>query len=162
MHAVHVAAPDEADAVAALVNAAFLVESFFKRGNRTTPEEIRRMMHSGEFLVMGDRPGAPDACVYARIDGSRGFFGMLSVGPGQQGRGLGRALIAAVEARAAAAGCDTMEIHVVNLREELPALYRRLGYTETGTLPFPDEEEITRPCHFIVMTKELAGVRPPA
>ena len=36
-------------------------------------------------------------------------------------------LIDAVEARARELGCRVMDIHIVNLREELPAYYRRLG-----------------------------------
>jgi GNAT superfamily N-acetyltransferase len=80
---------------------------------------------------------------------------MLSIDPGQKGRGFGRALIDAVESRARAAGCPSMKIHIVNLREELPPFYQRLGYVETGTLPFPSPDEATRPCHFIVMTKAL-------
>jgi hypothetical protein len=48
-----------------------------------------------------------------------------------------------------------MEIEVVNLREELPPYYRRLGYVERGTRPFPDVERTSRPCHFIVMDKDL-------
>jgi GNAT superfamily N-acetyltransferase len=80
---------------------------------------------------------------------------MLSIDPEHQGRGLARLLIDAVESRSRAAGCPRMKIHIVNLREELPPFYRRLGYVETGTLPFPILEETTRPCHFIVMTKAL-------
>ena len=80
---------------------------------------------------------------------------MLSIDPAHQGRGLGRLLIDAVESRCRAAGCPRMKIHIVNLREELPPFYRRLGYVEDGTLPFSTPEEATRPCHFIVMTKAL-------
>jgi hypothetical protein len=49
--------------------------------------------------------------------------------------------------------CRFMDIHIVNLRQELPAYYRRLGYVEEGTLPFPAPECTSRPCSFIVMTK---------
>lgn len=49
-----------------------------------------------------------------------------------------------------------MEIRVVDVREELPPLYRRLGYVEVGTEPFPDTERAKLPCRFIVMTKPLA------
>jgi hypothetical protein len=49
-----------------------------------------------------------------------------------------------------------MDIHIVNLREELPPYYRRLGYAERGTLPFSAPERASRPCHFIVMTKPLS------
>ena len=49
-----------------------------------------------------------------------------------------------------------MDIHIVNLREELTPYYRRLGYVESGTLPFSEPERASRPCFFIVMTKPLS------
>ena len=58
--------------------------------------------------------------------------------------------------RCRAAGRPRVKIYIVNLREELPPFYRRLGYIESGTLPFPIPEEATRPCHFIVMSKACA------
>jgi GNAT superfamily N-acetyltransferase len=81
---------------------------------------------------------------------------MLAVEPSCQGQGLGSRLIGEVEARCRRCGCRYIDIHLVNLREELPGFYRRRGYVESGTLPFSDSERSTRPCHFIVMTKALA------
>jgi len=154
-----VARADEATAVAALVNTAFQVEAFFKRGDRTDAGDIGNMMQRGEFLVLDhlearDAPGTGlAACVYTRTNGDRGYFGMLSIDPRSQGRGLGRSIIAAVESRFRAQGCRAIDIHVVNLRKELPPFYERLGYVASGTLPFPDDGGATQPCHFIVMTK---------
>jgi len=48
-----------------------------------------------------------------------------------------------------------MDLRIVNLREELPAYYRKLGYVETGTEPFPDGEPTKLPCYLICMSKEL-------
>jgi GNAT superfamily N-acetyltransferase len=141
--------------LARLINTAFVIERFFKRGDRTTVEEIRGLRERGEFLIAERQQGTALGCVYCTRHGEDGYFGMLSIDPTHQGRGLGRLLIDAVEARSRAAGCPRMKIHIVNLREELPPFYRRLGYVETGTLPFPTPEEATRPCHFIVMTKTL-------
>jgi ribosomal protein S18 acetylase RimI-like enzyme len=155
-----VARADEAPAVTALINAAFQVEAFFKRGDRTDAAEVRDLMQRGEFLVLdeqqaGDPGTGLTACVYARVNGDRGYFGMLSIDPRFQGRGLGRSMVAAVESRFRAQGCRAVDIHVVNLREELPAFYERLGYVTSGTLPFPDDGSATQPCHFIVMTKRM-------
>lgn len=154
------ARPDEAPAIAGLINTAFQIEAFFKRGDRTTVAEIRELMNRGEFLVVDDEPldghqHGLAGCVYVERDVERAYFGMLSIDPRCQGRGLGRALVAIVESRVRAAGCHQLEIHVVNLREELPPFYQRLGYETTGTLPFPDDGSSTQPCHFIVMSKQL-------
>ena len=152
---VRTAGPHDVADLARLINSAFAVERFFKRGDRTTIDEIRALSATGEFMLVDGPQGDALGCVYWTRQGDDGYFGMLSIAPAQQGRGLGRLLIDAVESRCRAAGCRRMRIHIVNLREELPPFYRRLGYAETGTLPFPAPEEAMRPCHFIVMTKAL-------
>jgi predicted N-acetyltransferase YhbS len=152
-----IATPDDADALAQLINQAFAVEMFFKRGGRTSPDNVRSLMHEGEFLVR-DRPdGCPAACVFVKHSGARGYFGMLSVAPDMQGAGLGRQIVAEVESRLRQAGCEALDIYVVNLRTELPPYYRKLGYVESGTTAFPHPDEATQPCHIIVMTKDLRG-----
>jgi hypothetical protein len=45
---------------------------------------------------------------------------------------------------------------IVNLREELPVYYAKLGYSETGASPIPAELETKLRCHFIEMMKALA------
>ena len=145
----------DASDVARLINAAFVVEAFFKIGDRTTAADVAGLMNGGGEFLMLDEPSPLSGCVYLKCDGERAYFGMLSIDPPKQRRGLGRRLIDAVEARARERGCRYMDIHIVNLREELPPYYRRLGYVESGTAPFSDPDQATRPCSFIVMTKEL-------
>jgi len=148
------ATDDDAPAIAALVNQAFLVERFFVDGDRTSPAEISRLLEKGTFLL-AEVEGRLVACVYVELRGDRGYFGMLSVDPSRQGEGLGRLLIDAAEDRGRSRGCRLMEIHVVDVREELPPFYRRLGYAEVGEEPFPDHERAKIPARFIVMTKPL-------
>ena len=149
------ATASDAEAVAGLVNRAFLVERFFVEGDRTSPAAISRLLETGTFLL-AETDGRLVACVYVERRGERGYFGMLSVDPSRQGEGLGRLLVAAAEDRCRREGCRMMEIHVVDLRQELPPIYRRLGYIEVGTEPFPDTERAKRAARFIVMTKPLA------
>ena len=158
--ALRVATIGEADAITELVNAAFRVEDFFKTGDRTDVSEVRRHFVSGQFLVLDADAPSPSrrriaGCVYLEQNGSDAYFGMLSVDPDRQRQGIGRLLIDALEARCRDAGCTHVEIHVINLREELPPLYRRFGYVETGTMPGEDEGLSTMPYHFIVMRKVL-------
>jgi len=146
---------DAAD-LARIINDAFIVEAFFKIGDRTSAEEIAALMHAGgEFLMLETPPGTLTGCVYVTCTGDRAYFGMLSIAPALQQQGLGRRLIDAAEARARERGCRVMDIHIVNLREELPPYYRRFGYAETGVLPFSDPDRASRPCFFIVMSKLL-------
>jgi GNAT superfamily N-acetyltransferase len=152
-------------AITRLINAAFGVERFFIDGDRTSAAEIHRMLIQGGFLLAEDDAFRLYGCVYVERRGGRherGYFGMLAVDPERQRGGIGRGLIAAAEDQCRACGCTVMEIQVVNLRAELPPLYRRLGYTETGTAPFPAAARPKLPCHFVQMEKPLApGGTPP-
>ncbi len=142
----------DAGAVAVLINAAFKVERFFVEGDRTNEDEVRAYMKKGTFLL-ADQEGAPVGCVYVEERGDRGYFGLLAVHPARHGQG--RSLIQAAEERFRRAGCRAVDIQVVDLRVELAPFYRRLGYVETGTAPFPAEGRATRPCRFIRMSKAL-------
>jgi GNAT superfamily N-acetyltransferase len=149
------ARPEDAEAVAALVNAAFRVESFFIDGDRTSAAEIRGLLDGGSFLLAEDGEGRLAGCVYVDRRGPRGYFGLLAVDPGRQRSGLGRRLVAAAEEHCRQGGCAHVDIQVVNLREELPPFYRGLGYVESGSAPFPEPGRAKRACHFIRMSKPL-------
>jgi ribosomal protein S18 acetylase RimI-like enzyme len=163
--AVRRARVSDTPALTDLVNRAFEVERFFIDGQRTTADEIDQLIQSGGFLVLeyehgicaailyrgpGEQPGQPP---------SHAYLGMLSVLPELQGLGLGRRLVQVAEAMAEATGATSMNLRVVNLREELSRWYRSLGYREVGTTPF-NYHLLKRPCHFIEMEKTLAPASP--
>jgi len=150
------ATPADAAALAAFINDAFLVEAFFKIGDRTDEADVLEHMRDGEFLVVEDSNGLI-GCVYVAISRDRGYLGMLSVDRSNQRQGHGRQLVEWAESHALARGCRFMDMHIVNLREELFPYYQALGYRESGTLPFDDSGRISRPCHFVVMTKALSA-----
>lgn len=152
---IRLARQDEAEELARLISLAYRVEDFFKIGDRTDRTDVLKRMETGDFLVLEDDRNTIAGCVYVTRNQDVGYFGMLSIDPARQGQGLGRQLIAAAEEHCRSAGCREMELEVVNLRTELPPFYRRFGYAETGTRPFTDTEQASRPCHFIVMTKRL-------
>lgn len=139
-----------------IINAAFSVEEFID-GTRTDPERLPPMFDTGDFLVL-EEDGRILASVYVEIrDDQRGYFGMLSVDPAQQGRGLGRTMVEAAENFCREKGCDVMDILVVNLRTELPPIYRKLGYVEVGIEEFRPSRPL-KPgyeAHCIVMSKPL-------
>lgn len=141
-----------------VINAAYRVEDFFINGNRTNEADITARMAdpSVRFIVQdGPDAGTIAAAVLVDVHGSRGHLGMLSVEPAFQGQGLGRRLMEAVEEHCRAAGCDTLELEAVNLREELPALYEAMGFSASGTAPFPDPWKLSRDAHLVVMRKAL-------
>ena len=149
------AEPRDVTAIVRVVNVAFrAAESFFVEGDRITAEILRPMLEKGNFLLAEDSAGLV-GCVYLDLRAERAYFGLLAVDPARQHRGLGRRLIDEAENHARAAGCRVMDLRIVSVREELPPFYRRLGYVETGTAPFPEEIESKLPCHFVLMSKPL-------
>lgn len=146
---------EDAENIARLVNTAFHVERFFIDADRTNPEKVRALMQKGRFFI-AEESGALAGCVYVELRGQAGYFGLLAVDPAKQGVGLGSRLVAASEEYCRAAGCHLMELTVVNLRVKLLPFYRRLGYLESGTMPFPpDQNAPNQPCHLVRMSKPL-------
>lgn len=144
-----------------VTNAAYRVEDFFIDGNRTSVAEVAEKMATPgcAFLVI-DLPGGEGtglaASVYVEGRAERLYFGMLSVAPAHQKTGLARALVDGVESHARKRGCTSVELDVVNLREELPPFYAKLGFTPTGTAPFLKGHKLKRPIHLILMAKQIA------
>ncbi len=145
----------DAEDIAGLVNAAFRPERFFIDADRTNPDKVRALLEKGKFLLAGEA-GKLVGCVYVELRGERGYFGLLAVDPARQRSGLGSRLVDAAEQYCRAAGCLFMNLTIVNLRKELPGYYRRLGYVENGTLPFPEDQHTPKlPCHLVKMSKPL-------
>jgi N-acetylglutamate synthase-like GNAT family acetyltransferase len=146
---------EDAEGITRLVNLAFRPERFFTDRDRTDPEKVRALLQKGKFLLV-EQVGALAACVYVELRGERGYFGLLAVDPDLQRSGIGSRMVAAAEQYCRTAGCQFMDLTIVNLRTELPAFYNRLGYTESGTMPFPSDQHANQPCHLVRMSKPLA------
>jgi GNAT superfamily N-acetyltransferase len=155
---VHIRLASNADiaAMAAVVNAAFAIETFLE-GQRTDEAGITEMMKKGGFLLAEDLPGRSVACVYVETSGERGYFGMLAVDPSEQSKGLGRVMVEAAEDYCRRRGCEFMEISVLSLRTELLPFYRKFGYLESGRQEFHSSRRLTYglECHCIMMSKLL-------
>jgi N-acetylglutamate synthase-like GNAT family acetyltransferase len=155
MISIRTAEARDADAIARLINRAFLVEQFFIERDRTNPATVRSLMEKGEFLLAEDAPNLL-GCVYLELRGDRGYFGMLSVEPSCQGTGVGRRLIDTVEKFFRDSGCKFCDLKIVDVRTELHELYHKLGYADTGTAEYDDPTPTKIPVHFINMSKPLS------
>jgi GNAT superfamily N-acetyltransferase len=140
------ATDSDAQAIARLVNAAFLVERFFIERDRTDAAEISSLMKRGQFLLAEDG---------TNLSGDRGYFGMLSIDPARQRTGIGRQLIDAVEKYFRDSGCKFCDLKIVNVRTELHSLYQGLGYIDDGIAVYDDPAPTKIPVHFIHMCKPL-------
>jgi len=156
--AVRPAIAADAAALTSLINRAFAVERFFLVHERVTLAQVRSALDRGTFLLL-EADGALQAAVFCEIGGeiAPGFgrIGMLSVEPDLQRKGIGRRMVEEAESFFRNRGCAFAELRIVDLRRELPPFYRKLGYVEVATEPFPEEIEIKMACHLIRMNKPL-------
>jgi predicted N-acetyltransferase YhbS len=154
------AAPADIPALAAMINSAFAIETFLE-GTRTDDERLAAMMRKGIILAAEDSAGRLLGCVYTEVrpaaSGTRGYLGQLAVDPAHQGKGLARRIFQAAEEHLRRQGCEAVDITVLSLRPELPPIYRRYGYVETGTEEFRPSRPLVSgaECHCIVMSKQL-------
>ncbi|HVH87335.1 MAG TPA: GNAT family N-acetyltransferase, partial [Terriglobales bacterium] len=130
--------------IAAIVNAAFQIESNFRAGERTSAAEISRLMESSTFLVAREGETVFGA-VQVRIKGTSGYFGMLAVDPALQRSGIGRRLLEAAENYCRERECTTMTLSTGSLRQKLLYYYRKFGYQITRVEPAPDDAPFTKP-----------------
>jgi predicted N-acetyltransferase YhbS len=157
---IRVATEADIEAIRRLVNQAFEVERFLKKGGGDRLQgdgELEELWQRGTFMVK-EEDGVPVGCVYVEPRGERAYLGLLSIAPARQGAGLGKQLNAAAENFARQQGCKWMDLRVVSPRGDLLLpVYRRLGYVETGTQEYPAElvEKMTIPGHFVLMEKPL-------
>jgi GNAT superfamily N-acetyltransferase len=153
---IRTAVAGDAEAVAHVINAAFVVERVAFDGDRTNPDDVRELMNAGRFLLAEEDALGLIGCVYVELRGERCYLGLLSVLPELQGKGLGRWLVAAAEGYSRSAGCRAMELRVISPRaESLLPFYERLGYAQAGTAPFASDVPSKAPCHYIFMGKSL-------
>jgi ribosomal protein S18 acetylase RimI-like enzyme len=155
-------------AIAAVVNSAFEIETFFD-GERTDEKNIAEMMLKGKFLLMEDASGHLLASVYVEVRGEliahdqlivgdqRAYFGMFAVEPSHQSMGLGRLMVGAAEKHCRSNGYKFIDFKVLSLRTKLLPFYHQLGYMETGIEEFHSSRHLKAgtQCHFILMSKLL-------
>ena len=140
----------DAPAVAALIDSAYrgaesrrgwTTEADLLDGRRTSTEAVAEIITAPDsHMFLAEADGRLIGCCHleARAD-HQAYVGMLTVRPGLQGQGVGRALVAKAEHEARVRwGAAGMRLQVIRQRPELIAWYERLGYRQTGdTLPFP-------------------------
>jgi ribosomal protein S18 acetylase RimI-like enzyme len=151
-----VAIADDRPRVIPLINSAFSIETFLDY-TRTDEVRLAFLMEKGSILLAEDASGHLLGSVYTELRGRRGYLGMLAVDPSHQRSGLGRRIVEAAEERFRQQGCEAVDISVLSLRPELPPIYRRFGYVETGTEEFIPSRPLKDglECHCIVMSKQL-------
>lgn len=151
-----IAHDDDADALVALVQAAYrgeggwTTESHLVDGQRTDADEVRAMLADPAVTLLvaelrtSDGSGSEVVgCCYTRreptdADGvDRAELGLFAVHPSVQSRGLGARLLEAQAEHQRRAGVKVLMIQVLQSRPELHAWYERHGFARTGlSVPF--------------------------
>ncbi len=160
----------DAEAISRLVNSAYrgdssrlgwTTEADLLDGTRTDAAAISSAIDDPGTTMLKHVEGVEiTGCVELVRHGDSMYLGMLTVKPGIQGRGLGKSILMAAEAYARAAGCTSVHMTVISLREELIAWYIRRGYRLTAQKkPFDFDDPRfglpKRPLEFVVLEKVL-------
>jgi predicted N-acetyltransferase YhbS len=153
------ATPADAAALAAFINEAFLVEAFFKIGDRTDEADVLEHMREGDFLVV-ESPNGLIGCVYVAISRDRAYLGMLSVDRSSQRQAMAGSSLNGPSRMRWLEGVGSWTCTSSICAQSSFPYYQALGYRESGTLPFEDSGRISLPCHFVVMTKSCQASRP--
>jgi GNAT superfamily N-acetyltransferase len=152
------AKPTDAKAISELVNSAYRGDSSYAGwtteadildGQRTSPLEIEEKIA---------QPGTLIVTAYSNLDlvgtcelnidkqSSELFFGMFSIKPSLQNKGIGRLFITHVEKLAAEWNLRKIKMSVITVRTELIEYYKRRGYQVTNEIiPFPTQERFGIP-----------------
>lgn len=141
-------------------------EADLLEGQRIDPTMLREVLDRDDSVVLlAEQGGEVVACCELRRPPERGgaaYLGMFAVRPGRQGGGLGRRVLEEGERVVREEwGAGSLELTVIEVREELIAWYHRRGYEPTGRYePFPyGDERFGRPLRddlrFVVLAKEL-------
>jgi ribosomal protein S18 acetylase RimI-like enzyme len=172
---ISIAIEAECEELAALINSAYrgetsrrgwTTEAEYLDGQRTDPVTLRSVIQKPEMTLycLREAAGQPIlAAVQVELlnSGSDLYFGMLTVRPDMQAKGLGRALLDHVESAARAQNCSRVVMGVIHIRVSLIAWYQRRGYQLTGeTRPFPyGKSEFGIPrrddLHFVMFEKPI-------
>jgi GNAT superfamily N-acetyltransferase len=128
------ARPDEAEAVGALVEAAFS-RHIAAVGQRPAPmddDHAARIARGEQYVIDGDEPGTLAASIVLVDENDHLLVNNVAVAPDRQRQGYGRALLAFAEDEARRRGLPEIRLHTHARMADNLIMYPRLGYVEAG------------------------------
>ncbi|QAA77344.1 MAG: hypothetical protein BIP78_1578 [Candidatus Bipolaricaulis sibiricus] len=101
----------------------------FRPQGRDSREAIARQMEGGTAIYLGaEQDGQLIGAVLGTHDGRKGWINRLAVHPAHRRRGIGRALVGAVEERLHGMGIEIIAALIEDWNEDSMAFFARLGY----------------------------------
>lgn len=128
------ARPDEAEAVGALVEAAF-ARHIAAVGGRPMPmddDHAARIAQGQQFVIDGDDPRTLVASIVLVEEDGYLVVNNVAVAPDRQRQGHGRTLLAFAEDEARRRGLPEIRLHTHARMADNLIMYPRLGYAEVG------------------------------
>jgi GNAT superfamily N-acetyltransferase len=131
---VRAARPDEAEAVGALVQAAFArhVAAVGRQPAPMDDDHAARIAQGQQYVIDGEEPGTPAASIVLVEEDGFLVVNNVAVAPDRQRQGHGRALLAFAEDEARRRGLPEIRLHTHARMADNLIMYPRLGYVETG------------------------------
>ena len=143
------ATPDDIPALIELVTSAYRGDA--SRAGWTTEADLldgQRVDAQGllddiqrprSVILLAEQAGRLLACCHIADEAGHGYFGMFAVSPTAQGSGIGKQVMQQAERHVREQWrLPTMQMTVIDCRDELMAFYERRGYVRTGIKkPFP-------------------------
>ena len=136
------ATPDDAPGIAAIWNPVIRDTAITFNAAQKSPEEIAAMIRdrqaAGHAFLVADDGGIAGFATYAQFRGGVGYARTMEhtilLAPAAQGRGLGRALLSALETHARAAGALSLFAGVSAENPAGRAFHARAGFSEVAIL----------------------------
>ncbi|WP_054950568.1 GNAT family N-acetyltransferase [Numidum massiliense] len=99
-----------------------------EREAQTLNTLANQLAHDRDLVLVAEHNSEVVGAIMGTKDGSRGFFYCLAVNPAYQNQGIGRQLVAALEARFYQKGAKKLLIMVDDGTKKLMEFYHNLGF----------------------------------
>lgn len=118
--------------------AGLLAQLGYPSGPTAVEERLERLRIVGDRVVVADFDGRAVGLAHLQVapalehDRPAAKIGALVVDEAHRGRGIGRALLAALEDEARRRGCSQLFLTTSERRDDAHAFYERVGLEQTG------------------------------
>ena len=120
---------------ATVADAPQLIELWTAAGLKFRPEDVPAelaavLARDSDLVLVSEDAAGLTAAVFGTFDGRRGWVNRLATRPDLRGQGHASSVLAELELRLGAKGCQKVNLLVEPDNEQVTGFYRRYGYAE--------------------------------